>query len=580
MDNSADLTNRNIGISYISALVGLAVILIVVRLFKRHGRNAIAKSADTTKHTVLTSFLKAEILYAPLWRFRRAEEATYFGHAINLGQLPSRPHAVCILVFLCVNIFLITWNLPWSAQATTLIPLLRNRLGSVAVANFIPIVVASSIRNPLINLLHISYDSFNLIHRWIARITILEIITHALCNILGAGIHEGWDVFRNSLKVPYVHYGLTAAIALTIVLLQSWKPIRSLAYEVFHYLHVSLVIIAFSFIWLHLKGHYQRYYLLTAVVLWGLSRAFRFVNILYRSLGVGRDSCVAYVEQTSADAVRVTLLLSRPWTFRPGQSLYLNIPQISFWASHPFSIAWADVRSQLREDIEVGEKSSSPTNQGSPPQGANQQALYLIIRRRSGMTNSLFRRIEANSGRHMKFRAFVEGPYGVTESPSPSEYGSVLLFAAGVGITHQLSFVKQIIKDCALGESVLNRVHLVWVIPTIDAVEWIQPWLPTLLDEYEHLSNTPVALRISLFVTRHDGGRGATKSRDYPQFTDVTFARPNISALISEEAEHRQGRMFVSVCANGSMADDVRANVRRLLRKRVNVDFHEEGFGW
>lgn len=577
MDARYELLNRNIEISYVSALVGLAAVLVAIRLLRVHRlfqkRRGAIYTAGNQKCTGLITFLKADVLYAPLWRLRRAKEAVYLRSSINFGQLPQRLHILCIFVFICVNIFLITWNLPWSEPATTLIPLLRNRLSSVAIANFIPIVVTSTVQNPLISLLHISYDSFNSIHRWIARITILELITHGLCNIVGMGIHQGWNTFRVSLETPFVHFGLAAAITLTIVLILSWKPIRSLAYEVFHYFHIGLLIVAFSFIWMHLRGHYQRYYLLVAAVIWAFARASRLINVLYRSLGLRAQNCTACVELMPAEALRVTLLLPRPWTFRPGQSLYLNIPSISFWASHPFSVAWADERAQLRKDVEIGIKADL-INQHPPQQRANQQALYLVIKQRSGMTNSLFRRIEANQGR-MEFKAFVEGPHGTTKSLS--EYESVLLFAAGVGITHQLSFVKQAISDSALGQATIKRIRLIWVVPTSEAVEWIRPWLQEILSEGKQ-PNSNVAVQISLFVTRHSGDE--LKAREHSEFSDVTLARPDVEALVGEEAEQRQGKMFVSVCANGSLADNVRACVRRLLRKRVNIDFHEEGFGW
>lgn len=575
VNKPADIRNRNIEISYISALVGVAVILIIVRLLRTH--RATTVSAEKTQCTTLVSLWKAEVSYAPIWRFRRAKEASYKSGKINFGQLPPRPHALCIFIFLGLNIFLITWNLPWGAKATTLVPLLRNRIGSVAVANMIPIVVLSTMQNPLIKLLQISYDSFNLIHRWIARITILMIITHGLANIVGAGIHEGWAELRHSLKMPYVHFGLAAASTFTLLFILSWKPIRSLAYELFHYVHMGLVIIAFSFIWQHLKGHYQRNYLLVAIILWALARASRFLNIVYRSFGVGKtEDCTAFVEQMPGNAVRIALFLPRPWTSRPGQSLYLNIPRVSFWASHPFSVAWTDERSQLPpNDVETGASTNS-TDKHPQQEHSNQRAMYLIVKRRSGMTDSLFKSVEAIEG-PVKFKAYVQGPHGPTQSLQ--KYGSVVLFAAGVGITYQLSFVKQIMEDWAGGEKAIKRVRLIWVVPSIEAVEWIQPWLHDILGEgQQQASSDGVALQLSLFVTRQDGDEAKTPAP--PQFSDITFARPTISTLVGEEAEQRQGKMFVSVCASGSVADEVRMNVRRLLRKRVNVDFHEEGFGW
>lgn len=45
--------------------------------------------------------------------------------------------------------------------------------------------------NPLINWLNLSFDSFNLLHRWTGRIVVLEIIAHVIAFAVGQGSNGG-----------------------------------------------------------------------------------------------------------------------------------------------------------------------------------------------------------------------------------------------------------------------------------------------------------------------------------------------------------------------------------------------------
>lgn len=584
----ADLLNRNILVSYLSSLIALSILITSIRLIKgllqssRHCTPAYTRNFHNTKFTAFEAVLKAFIIYGPLWRFRRAREATFFNGRVNFGQLPSRSYALCIVLFLGLNIFLFTWNLPWSAQATDFVPLIRNRLGTVAVSNLIPIVLTSAVYNPLIPLLGISYDGFNSLHRWFSRITVLELIAHGLCNVLGVGIHQGWANLRARLETPYVYYGLTAAISLVLIFVLSPKPIRSFAYEIFHWIHICLVVTAFTFIWLHLAGHFQRYCLLTAVLLWATARLLRFINIIYRSFSFKKESCTAHVEQLPEGAVKVSLHVARPWTFQPGQYLYLSIPQISLGSFHPFSIAWTDQEplqrldynnSQSQKDVEQGEATDRskilPYRQSS-----NKQNFYLIIRKRSGMTNSLFERLEAND-KSQTFTALIQGPHG--NVMKLEKYGTVLFLAAGVGITHPISFLKDFLDKSVAGAKEPRKVRLVWAVPTTAAIEWIKPWLQYIL-HVQGQTDKEVDLKISLFITRQHAHERNLEA--FQQHVDIKYARPDIASIVEEEMNQHIGKALVSVCAGGGFADEVRASSRRLLREGVDLDFHEEGFGW
>lgn len=192
-----------------------------------------------------------------------------------------------------------------------------------------------------------------------------------------------------------------------------------------------------------------------------------------------------------------------------------------------------------------------------------------IIRRRSGFTSALYDKVFQAEGK-LSVNAFIEGPYGGLQNLS--SYGTVLLFAGGVGITHQLPFVRELVTGFADGTVAVRRVLLVWVIQSPEHLEWIQPWMTTILS----LDKRRDILRIQLFVTRPR----SNKEIHSPSATVQMFpGKPNVDTLVQMECENQIGAMGVSVCGPGTLSDDVREAVRKRQEWR-NIDYLEESYSW
>jgi len=56
--------------------------------------------------------------------------------------------------------------------------------------------------NPFINLLNISFDTFNLLHRWFGRIVVLQALAHTLAYALGSAHGSSWSATMASITVP------------------------------------------------------------------------------------------------------------------------------------------------------------------------------------------------------------------------------------------------------------------------------------------------------------------------------------------------------------------------------------------
>lgn len=80
-----------------------------------------------------------------------------------------------------MNVGLCVAGIEWSQAGTEVMSVhLRNRTGTLAVVNLIPLVMMAGRNNPLIKLLNISFDTFNLAHRWFGRIMVAEAVAHTV----------------------------------------------------------------------------------------------------------------------------------------------------------------------------------------------------------------------------------------------------------------------------------------------------------------------------------------------------------------------------------------------------------------
>jgi predicted ferric reductase len=294
-------------------------------------------------------------------------------------------------------------------------------------------------------------------------------------------------------------------------------------------------------------------------------RGLRMIRVLFRNLG--RNGARADVQALPGDAVRVTIKVARSWNFTCGSHAYLYMPMIGLWTSHPFSVAWSQDESSMLE-YDDKEKPLPMTHQDLL-EGEKKQYFSFIIRRRTGFTNSLYNKAANSPNGRFSTLCFTEGPYG---SQSMASYGTVLLFAAGVGITHQVPHVRELVAGYGNGNVSTRKVLLVWIIQSQEHLEWIRGWMTTILA----LPKRREVLRIQLFITRPQ----SSKEMYSPSNSVQMFpGKPNIRSLVDTEVSQGVGAVGVSVCGVGALADDVRSACRR-WQDKVVLDIQEEAFSW
>jgi hypothetical protein len=131
------------------------------------------------------------------------------------------------------------------------------------------------------------------------------------------------------------------------------------------------------------------------------------MQLLWRNAGKGGTQ--ASIEYLTGGTLRVTLHMVRPFTVEASRHIWLYIPSVGYWMSHPFAIAWDNTtfdsvvnqpRARVAPKVELdhnGEKVAP-------------QTVTLLIRCRRGFTAKLCRKVLAASGK-LLVNAWVEGPY-------------------------------------------------------------------------------------------------------------------------------------------------------------------------
>ncbi|PYI14656.1 hypothetical protein BO99DRAFT_426171 [Aspergillus violaceofuscus CBS 115571] len=586
------------------------------------------------RSNALSAALNRHVFYAPLLSTRHSRE--FRVGRCHMGIIPLRLEAILLSVYIALNVGFFFATVDWWAEWEEVMYQLQYTSGTLAVLNLPGLILAAGRNNPLIPLLGIKFDTFNLIHRWAGRLVVAAAVVHVVLAIIPRQKELGGlsAVTQVVWHTPFFVYGMTAFIAFAAILVQSISPLRHAFYEAFLHLHILLAIASMVGLWYHLRGMSQQTALLVTLILWGFDRATRLFIILWRN--VGKQRTTATVELLPGDVARVDVALARPWTFKAGQYMYLYLPSLGLWTSHPFSVAWT---SSDRSSLPT-EKRSSNDSINRLLGGPQQTTMSFLIKRRDGFTGKLLSKVHKSCDGSFEATALAEGPFGGLHSLA--SYGTVLLIAGGIGITHPMSYLHEFVTNITSQTQAVRRVTLVWVVRSLDHLSWIHPWMTALLNhpalqmatlrKRESYFQFPAFfLGIQIYVSKtaaspgsigstgsttsnsSGGSSGGSSTEASPTRSDTSSpedflgcspwpsvapasvpvaihtGKPCFDEIVQTEMARQVGAMAVSICGPGAMGDDVRRTVRECQGSGhgqggggpgLRVDLYEESFSW
>lgn len=543
-------------------------------------RQITAASADKRQQTFWSqeqatwwSNAKRHFLYAPLGRKRHNREVQ-LSSAVNVGTLPSRFQTILIASYLLSQVVYCLYLDYAVNEKAALVAELRGRSGNLAVLNMVPLFLLAARNNPLISILHISFDTYNLLHRWLGRIVVLEAVTHTAAWAVNACNEQNvTDMLARLRNTPFFTWGLVGTISMVFLALHSPSPIRHAFYETFLHLHQLAAFVAFIGVYVHLDLDKlpQRSWIHAIAAIWVIERCLRLLRLAHLNFSIKHGCTKMTVEALPGEACRVTFHLPKCVHINPGCHVYAYIPCISWWMSHPFSIAWTEPSNSTPLSPSALEKQPTAlTDYFNPP---NQQTqVSLIITARQGMTRRLYDLARTKPRQTLHVPGYIEGPYGSHPAQMPS-YGTTILFSAGAGITHHLLYTRDLLRRSTTATAATRRIYLIWSVRSTDHLTWVSQWM----DQILRLPGRRDVLVVKLFVSKP---RRAADIVSPSATVQMHSGRCRPDVVLDEVLPGRVGATVVSVCGPGAFADEVRAATRRRIGRGAVVDFVEEAFTW
>ena len=249
--------------------------------------------------------------------------------------VPSRLEALIIVAFFVVSLILCAVSietLPGSwiyvsfkerDDQAQILSLIARRCSNMAMANLALIWLFSMRNNPLILITGWSFATFNQFHRWIARITFLELVVHA-------GVFTKYQFVKGGLtRYKYVYQalewwvmGVVALVFFSLVLCLAAAPLRAKFYDSFLLMHILLAVVFLATLWYHVEAQFFTQYLWPIVAIWPLERFLRIVRLFI----TGAKGMASVSADSSAGVVRVdvsSILGKRRPT--PGSTYYMCV---------------------------------------------------------------------------------------------------------------------------------------------------------------------------------------------------------------------------------------------------------------
>ncbi|GAB7359835.1 hypothetical protein MBLNU230_g7365t1 [Neophaeotheca triangularis] len=613
VDQTMNFLFVNVLLIMFMGLLAATLVYRWVNMGRSHLRHMVTLGPDRDQrywmhnHNTFWPWIKKNLLYAPLGKVRHNREVQ-LSKAISVGTLPSRFHTLLLTIYLGANIaYCVALDYGTDEHSAAIVAQARGRTGILAILNLIPTVLFALRNNPLIHITRVSYDTFNLLHRWCARVVIIESVAHTICWAVNVVLAGGWQQLNISLATSTSFAGgMVGTVVFCAIGIGAISPLRHAFYETFLNTHRLMVIVALAGTYIHVDWANLPFlpYMHFVFALWAAEWIWRFGRIAYHNISRKTGVTKITVEALPAEACRVTFELARPWRYTPGCHVHAYIPTLALWSSHPFSVAWgenkpknppldvelekmhatsllpASVRAdlttrastystanyQLATNVEVNKKITHAND--ALPRSNKVTSISLIMRARTGMTRKLYDKAAASPTSTFTTWGAIEGPYGGHESMA--SYGTVILFAGGVGITHAVGYVHHLLSRYQQGTTSVQRILLVWSVPNTEALEWVRVWM----DQILRMEGRRDVLRIQLFVTKpRHRGEVLSNTGSVQMFP----GRCNPTTVLEKEMQDRIGAVGVTVCGPGAFADSVRAAVRGVVTQGA-VDFVEEAF--
>ncbi|GAB7346389.1 hypothetical protein MBLNU457_5093t1 [Dothideomycetes sp. NU457] len=327
---------------------------------------------------------------------------------------------------------------------------LTKRFGIVAASQlpFHYLLTFKSPYSPLQYVTRASWETLNVLHQLLGRVTTILLFLHAAFYI---NFYIVSGILAKKLLERVVILGIIGLVAYTIVGTTALSWVRKRYYRVFIAIHIGLATALLPVLYWHVS--HIRIYVLETLALYIVHSLLRSWNSNTRSATIHRipgtnllDISIGLTSNPSPSPLS-RLRRSSSLKYHAGQHIYISTPTTVLsrtLSTNPFTIA-------------------------SLPQ--TDRSLRLVARIADGNTALLAQKASSSHETLLT----IDGPYGLsTHNLHLLRYNRILLFAGGVGATFLVPLYRTLLADLSpsAGSSRRDRVRFVWSVRSEAETSW------------------------------------------------------------------------------------------------------------
>ena len=333
-------------------------------------------------------------------------------------------------------------------------------------------------------LFNVPSNAFILFHQLLGYVFVFLIALHTV--FWGIVYYEHNSFPADFLRVPTVvhpnnpttHIAQYGSIVMFFIMFLPaiYPSIRRNNYEIFYYLHHFFIVMFYIILW-----HATRswYFILPSLLLWVSDHFLRLLNCIGYQMGIVSVTIYDNHQNNHSNYVQITYKdrynRMNGCHTDAGQYMYINIPHLSTFEWHPFTISSEPGASSITHTIKcIQYHQHQHHNNNSKNKNEWTRKLFDFFQTNQKHPNIL-----------KDITLIVDGPYGI--SFPYKDYTKILLIAGGIGITPYASFIRSMEKDIRLNANTntntLNVPHiqLIWMVKYLSDIEPFQDLVSSLL---------------------------------------------------------------------------------------------------
>ncbi|KAL2020514.1 hypothetical protein VTK56DRAFT_8314 [Thermocarpiscus australiensis] len=542
----------------------------------------------------LRSWTNVHLVMAPTFSHHHHQPWGWLTIPLRLQSIVLVLYATIHITLLAVNYHIYDENYYYvnNTRRTQVLRYLGDRLGTLMSSTLPLLFLFGGRSNILVALTGWNYRTFNIFHRWIARILLLEAVVHGVIFSAFDINDKGWDQYHDNLRHDEIYrYGLMMAVTLGLSVATAHSQVRKHMYEFFKTTHVILAGVFLAAYYEHIESQFRGTYKVFAWVCIGIwcadrvSRILRILFINYKSfIGKGSPALASFSEETGMIRLQVYPSITSVLQ-APGSYYYLSFPGWRFWEAHPFSLAgWSAQEIETPTPFHTEEKGGAAVARRTvcAPE-PDKPYLTFLIRPRNGMTGRLRDTLQRQGGQR-RLQVLLEGPYGTPAQLAG--FNDILFLAGGSGITAVMPYIRTLLEGKDDLTNIPN-ITLAWTVRSEDLVRDV------LANELRRAASSALAasrLRMQFFITGSRVESGSTTPTTPGLVTDIDTefedsrfkrSRLDVDSVVDGFIQAEGRRQAIFVCGPEKMVDTARAAVIRHAKNGSgDVEFFEELYGW